>query len=128
MPDSVVERGSYLDDPVVLDVQFQVAPHPAVRADGRGHRLRRFVPGAISPHVVLTGGHQRPGRAHADAIPAVHAGGAGQGHVVFGRYPGVEAAARDGDGEGVLRVLAAGLHALVAQDAARVVAHVRVVV
>src|SRR6185503_627168 len=46
----------------------------------------------------------------------------------LGRDAGVEAAAGDGDREGVLRVLPARLDALVAEDALRVVAHVQVVV
>ena len=72
--------------------------------------------------------HQRAGGADPDAVAAVHAGRVGQADVELGGDPGVEAPAGDRDGEGVLGILAAGLHALVAQDAARVVADVAVVV
>src|SRR6185503_3345077 len=56
------------------------------------------------------------------------AGRGGERDVVLGRDAGGEAAAGQRDGEGVLGVLAAGLDALVADDALRVVADVEVVV
>ena len=126
--DLAVERRGDLDDRVVLDVQVHVAADAAVGADRRRHGLRRLVPGPGLAHGVLAGGHERARRAHADAVAAVHAGGVGEGHVVLGRDARVEAAAGDGDRERVLRVLATGLHALVAEDAARVVADVGLVV
>ena len=72
--------------------------------------------------------HQRAGRADADAVAAVDAGGIGQRHVPLRGDPGIEAAPGDGDRERVLGVLAARLDALVAEDALRVVADVEVVV
>ena len=84
------------------------------------------VPGLA--HVVLGLEHQRAGRADADAVAAVDARRLGQRHGLLGRDPGVEAATRDRDRERVLGVLAAGLDALVAEDALRVVADVEVVV
>ena len=91
-------------------------------------RLLRRVPGAGLAHVVLGLGHQRAGRADADAVAAVDARGLGQGHGLLGRDAGVEPAPGDRDRERVLGVLAAGLDALVAEDALRVVADVEVVV
>ncbi len=72
--------------------------------------------------------HQRARRADGDAVAAVDAGRLGQRHVELGRDVRVEAAAGDGDRERVLVVDAAGLDALVTEDALRVVAHVEVVV
>src|SRR5712691_11787712 len=79
-------------------MQFEVAADAAVGADGSGDGLLRLVPVAGLPQVVLGG----------DA--------------------GLESTAGYRDGEGVLGDLAARLHALVAQDAARVVADVTVIV
>ena len=79
-------------------------------------------------HVVLALEHQRARRADADAVAAVDAGGLGQRRGELGRDARVEAAAGDGDRERVLRLDAAGLDALVAEDALRVVADVEVVV
>ena len=62
---------------------------------------------------------QLPQYTHADS---------GRRDVELGRDPGVEATAGDGDRERVLGVLAARLDALVAEDAARVVPDVEVVV
>ena len=91
-------------------------------------RLPRLVPRARlrSSYSLLE--HQRAGRADADAVAAVDARGVGQRDVGLGRDAGVEAAAGDRDGEGVLGVGAAGLDALVAEDALPVVANVEVVV
>src|SRR4029077_13080073 len=61
-------------------------------------------------------------------VAAVDAGRVGQRDVILGRDAGLEAAAGQRDGEGVLRVRAAGLDALVADDALRVVPDVEVVV
>src|SRR5205814_7314045 len=65
---------------------------------------------------------------HRDAVAAVHAGGVGEDDVVLGRDVSIEAAAGNGDRERVLMVRAAGLDALVTEDALRVVAHVQLVV
>src|SRR6185369_4544544 len=124
----VVDRGGDLDDLFVLDVDGERAADAAVGADGVGGGLAGFVPGAGFAQVVLALEHQGAGGADADAVAAVHAGGVGQPDVVFGGDAGVEAATGDGDGEGVLSVGAAGLDALVADDALRVVADVEVVV
>src|SRR5690242_8597096 len=126
--DVMVQGGGHLHDPVVLYVQVEVAAHAAVGADRGGDRLPRLVPGTGLPHVVLAGEHQRAGGAYPDAVAAVDAGRVGQADVELGGDAGVEPPARHRDGERVLGVLAAGLHALVAQDAARVVADVAVVV
>ena len=72
--------------------------------------------------------HQRAGRADRDAVAAVDAGRVGQRVGVLGGDAGVEPAAGDGDRERVLVLLAAGVDALVAEDALGVVAHVEVVV
>src|SRR5439155_14363652 len=79
-------------------------------------------------HVVLALEHQCPGRAHADAVAAVHARRLRQRRIELGRDVGVEAATCDADREGVLRIDAARLHALVAKDASRVVAYIELVV
>src|SRR5262249_41260492 len=124
----MIERRGHLHDAVVLHVQFEVAADPAVGADGRGDGLLRLVPVAGLPHLVLAGEHERAGGADPDAVAAVHAGRVGQADVELGGDAGVDPAACDSDREGVLRVLPAGFDALVAQDAARVVADVAVVV
>src|SRR5215472_2097335 len=126
--DVMVERGGYLDDPVVLDVQFEVAPDSAVGADGGGDGLPGLVPAAVLPHVVLAGEHQGAGRAYPDAVTAVDTGRIGQADVELGGDAGIKPPAGDRDRERVLGVLTAGLDALVAQDAARVVADIAVVV
>ena len=116
------------DDLVVLHVQLERAADAAVRADRVGDGLVRLVPGAGLAHVVLALEHQRAGRADADAVAAVDAGRVGERRGELGRDARVEAAPGHRDREGVLRVGAAGLDALVAEDALRVVAHVEVVV
>src|SRR6267143_6003727 len=126
--DVVVQRGGDLDDLIVLHAQLQGAADATVGADGVGLSLLRFVPGAGAAHVVFALEHERAGGADADAVAAVNAGGVGERAARLGRDAGVETAAGDGDGEGVLSVLAAGLDALVAEDALRVVADVQVVV
>src|SRR5258708_12958775 len=70
----------------------------------------------------------RAGARCGDAVAGVTAGRVGQGDVELGRDAGVESPASYRDGEGILGHLAARLDALVAQDAARVVADVAVVV
>src|SRR5258708_1952248 len=109
-------------------MQFEVAADTAVGADGGGDGLLRLVPGVGLPEVVLAGEHESAGGADPDAVAAVYAGRVGQAHVELGGDAGVESPAGHRDGEGVLGDLAARLHALVAQDAARVVADVAVVV
>src|SRR5207237_8179280 len=88
----------------------------------------RFAPGAARAQVVLALENQGARRAYADAVAAVHAGRLREPHVELGRDVCVETAARHTDRERVLGIGAARLDALVAEDAARVVAHVEVVV
>ena len=61
-----------------MDVEIQRAPDAAVRADRLGDRLLGLVPRSGGPHVVLGLEHQCAGRAHADAVAAVHTGGIGE--------------------------------------------------
>src|SRR6202042_2635688 len=56
---AAVRRGCYANDLVVLDAQRQGAADAAVRADGVGDRLLRFVPGALGAQRVLLREHQR---------------------------------------------------------------------
>src|SRR6185436_13642259 len=115
-------------DPVVLHVQRERAADAAVGTDGVGRPLPGLVPRACRAHVVLALEHERPGGAHANAVAAVDARRLGHRDVGFGGDPGIEAAAGHRNGEGVLRVDAARLHALVAEDALAVVAQVEIVV
>src|SRR5206468_8398876 len=115
-------------DAVVLDVERERAAHAAVGADRVGRALLGLVPRARRAHVVLALEHEGAGRADADAVAAVDAGRVGQRHVGLGGDARVETAAGHGDRERVLGVDAARLHALVAEHALRVVAHVEIVV
>src|SRR5205814_7077904 len=126
--DAVVEGRRHLHDPVVLHVQLQHAADPAVRTHRLGDRLLRLVPRPRGTHVVLALEHQRPRRADADAVAAVDACRVGQPNLELGRDVRVESAPGDADGKCVLRIDPARLDALVAEAAARVVAHVQLVV
>src|SRR5947208_9388915 len=126
--DVVVEGRGHLHDVVVLDVQLEGAPNPAVGADRLGDGLPCLIPRSRTPHVVLRLEHESPRGAHPDAVPAVDAGGFGEGECELGGDHGVEAPAGHGDGESVLGVHPASLHALVAKDAPGVVAHIQIVV
>ena len=106
----------------------RLQPHAAVGADRVGGGLRSAGPIPRRPHRPFGHWHERAGRAHGDAVPAVHACRLRQGDVVRSRDVGVEATTGDGDGEGVLPVDPAGVDALVAQDALAVVTDVQVVV
>ncbi len=125
---TIFDRRGDLHDLVILDVQRQRAADAAIGADRVGFGLLLFLPLAALAQLVFRGKHQRAGRADADAVPAVDAGRVGERNVVFGRNVGVKAAPRHGDGERVLRVRPAGFHALVAENAFVVVAHVEGVV
>src|SRR5690606_37408202 len=105
------------EDAPVLLVELEVAAHAAVGADGASDRLALGRPAARLPEVQFGRRDQRAGGAHGDAVPAVHAGRLRQRHLVLGGDAGAEAPAGDRDGEGVLGVVAAGLDALVAEDA-----------
>src|SRR5207253_8811685 len=100
----------------------------AVGAEGAHPRLSARVPGAVLPAVVLALEHEGARRTDRDAVAAIDARGTRQRDAHLRRDVRVESAAGDGDGEGILEVVAAGLDALVAEDAFRVVAHVEVVV
>src|SRR5690349_14614353 len=126
--DGVVERRGRLDDLAVLHVQGECAADAAVRADRIGRGLPRGVPGAGLPQFVFAARHQRAGGTHRDAVAAVDARGIRQRDVELGRDARAEAAAGDGDGERVLMIGTAGLHALVAEDALAVIADVEIVV
>ena len=78
--------------------------------------------------VELVRRHQRSRRADGDAVAAVDAGRGRQRDAALGRDVGVEAASGGGDGEGVLRIVAAGVDALVAQHALAIVPDIEVVV
>ena len=73
--DVVVQGRSGFDDPVILNVKSNRAPHPAVRADGIGAGLLRFIPCSALPHFIFSGKHERPRGAHCDAVAAVYTGG-----------------------------------------------------
>src|SRR6202035_5989019 len=100
-----------------LHVERQRAADAAVAADGVRPRLPGLVPLAGAAEVELALGAQRSGGTDGDAVAAVDAGRGGERDVPLGRDPGLEAAAGDGDGEGVLGVEAAGLDAFVAEHA-----------
>src|SRR5665647_1980900 len=126
--DVVVVGRADLDDLVVLDVQRQVAADAAVRADRVDLRLARLVPRAVPAHLELADRHQRAGGADGDAVAAVDARRLRERDVELGGDVRGEATPGHSDGEGVLVVVAAGLDALVTEDALRVVAHVELVV
>src|SRR6186997_2213636 len=109
-------------------MQVELAADPAVRTDRAGDGLFRFVPRAGFAHLVFGGEHQRAGGTDPDAVPAVDARALVEAHRILRRDAGVEPAPGHRDRERVLRVDAAGLHALVTEDAPRVVAHVELVV
>ncbi len=115
-------------DPVVLHVQDQPASDTAEAADRLGGALSLGVPCPRRPKVELGGRHQRPRRAHLDAVAAVHARRVGEWHVVLGGDVSGESAAGDRDDEALLPLLPTRVDALVAEDALGVVAHVEVVV
>ena len=73
--DVVVQWRGGFDDPVILNVKSNGAPHPAVRADGIGAGLPRFIPCSGLPHFIFTRKHERPRGAHSDAVAAVYTGG-----------------------------------------------------
>src|SRR5258705_9327863 len=110
-------RGDF-DDAIVLDVQGQGASHAAVRADGLSPHLGRLVPPALLAQVMLALEHESTGGADADAVAAEHASGIGQGTVELGGDASLEAPPGYGDGEGILSLFAARIHAAIAENAA----------
>src|SRR5277367_6722017 len=128
MSHAVVKRRRHAYDLAVLLVHRKIAAHAAVRTNRVRLSLTVFVPGAGLPHVIFAFEHQRAGGADADAVAAVDTSRVGQGNVELGGDVGGKAAAGHRDGESILRVHAAGLHALVAENALRVIADVKIVV
>src|SRR4030088_834156 len=110
------------------DTATEHASNAAVGTHGLGERLLRLVPGAGLAHVVLALEHQGARRTHTDAVAAVHARGFGKLDGELGRNVRVETTTGNTNRKGVLRIDPAGLDALVAKDAAGVIAHVEVVV
>ena len=125
---AVVQRRGHANDLAVLLVHGQVATHAAIRTDGVSLGLAAFVPGAGLAHVIFALEHQRAGGANADAVAAIDASRIGQRNVKLRGNVGREAATRHGNGKSILRVYAAGFHALVAENAFGVVADVKIVV
>jgi len=113
----VIQRRSHTHDIAILLVNRERASHAAVGTNGVGMSLAGFVPGAGLAHIVFALEHQRSRGADADAVPTVNACGFGQGNIVFGGDVSRKAASGDGDRERILRIHAARLHALVAEDA-----------
>ena len=128
MGDGVVLRARHLHDPVVLRVQREVAAHAAVGADRVGGRLARLVPVARRPASSTRCGASAPrsGTRRCSCRSRRTRSRAGRRRARWrcGRRtpPG------HGDGERVLPLLAAGVDALVAEDALGVVADVELVV
>ena len=124
----MLEGRGHLHDLVVLDVQAECTSDAAIPADRLDLGLARLVPRTGLPVVVLALEHERAGGADGYAVAAIDTGGAWQRNGELRRNARVEPAASNGDGKGVLEVVAAGLDALVAEDALRVIAHVEVIV
>ena len=124
----MILRGGRFDDSVVLNMEFEVATHPAVGANGLRDRLFALVPGVRLSHIEFGFRHQRTCRADRDAVPAVDAGGFCKGDVELGRDANVKSSTGGGDGEGILRVLPTGFHAFVAEDAPAIVSHIQRIV
>ena len=128
MRDRHVERRCHLHDLIVLDVQRQRTADATVGANRVRHRLATLIPRSRFAAIVLRAEHQGTGRAHGDAIPAVHARRARKRYGELRRDARIEAAPGDGDRVRVLIVDAARLDALVAQNAFPVVADVQLVI
>src|SRR5262249_15274203 len=125
--DVVVVGARHLDDRVVLHVQLEGAADTAIGTDRLRHGLLVLAPVTRLAELVLGAEHERARRAHGDAVAAVDACRLGEDGVELRRDAGVEAAPGDMDGEGVLVLLAAGVDALVTEDALAVVADVELV-
>jgi hypothetical protein len=124
----VIVRGRDLHDLVVLHVEREIAADATVRADGVGLCLSSLVPRAGGPHVELALERQCTRRAHGDAVSAVDARRVGERHRKLSGDARVETSTGYADRECVLPLVAAGVHALVAEDALAVVANVKIVV
>jgi hypothetical protein len=92
-------------------VQLEHAADAAVRAYRLGYLLPVLVSCAGLSHVVLALEHERSGRTHPDAVPAVNACRLGELHRELGGDVRIEASPGDADGERVLRVDATGFDA-----------------
>ena len=124
----LIEWRAGLDDAIVLGMQRQRASDSTVRADCVGRFLPGFVPLPRFAEIMLALEHQGPRRTHPDTVPAVHAGRVRERNVEFRRDSRVKPTAGHGNRERVLRINAAGLDALVAENAFGVVANVQFVV
>src|SRR5579859_180650 len=109
-------------------MQPEFTPHSAVRANGIYLLLLRVVPGPITTHLKLRTSYQRACRADRHAVAAVDARRLSQRDIESRIDVRAKAAARSGEREGMLRVRATRLDTLVAEDAPRIVAHVKPVV
>src|SRR5579884_2821612 len=124
----VFDWRSHFDDAIVLHVQRQRASDAAVRTHRIGLRLLLFAPRSVAPHLVFRAEHQRAGRADADAVSAIDTCRIGQRRVELGRNRRIKTAARDRNGERVLRLRTARFDAFVAKNAFCVVAYVQLIV
>ena len=123
-----VERRGDFHNLLILDVERDRAAHTAIGADGVGAGLLRLIPGSRLPHFIFAYEHQRAGRADANTVAAVDAGRIRQRRGIFGRDARFKPAPRHGDSESILRVYAAGLNALVAENTLGVVAQIQFIV
>ena len=128
MRDAMILRGGGFDDSVVLHMEFEVATHAAVGANGLRDRLFALVPRFRLSHIEFGFRHESSRWADRDAVPTVDAGGLCERDVEFGGYANVKSSTRGSDGESVLRVFPTGFHAFVAEDAPAVVSHIQRVV
>ncbi len=124
----MIDRRGDLDDPVVLDVEIEVATHPAERADRASDALAFFFPHLGLSQLVFRSEHQCSGWTHPDAVAAEDTGTLGQVNVELGRDPGVESPPGNGNSEGVLGIFATGFDALVAENALGVITHIEGVI
>src|SRR5271163_4703431 len=114
MSHAMVKRRGHANDLAFLLVHSEVTAYAAIRTDRVSLSLAAFIPCAGLAHVIFALEHQGAGGADANAVTAVDASRVGQGNVKFGGNVGREAATGDRNRKGVLRVYAAGFHALVA--------------
>jgi hypothetical protein len=113
MSHAMVKGRGHANDPAVLLKHGEVAAYSAIRTDGVSLGLEAFVPCAGLAHVIFAFKHQRAGGADTNAVAAIDASRVGQRNVEFSRNVGGKTATRHGNRESVLRVHAAGFHALV---------------
>src|SRR5215471_6014695 len=124
----MVQRRAHFHDSSVLSVDTQFASHSAIRANRFRACLSRSVPRSRGAHVVFRLRHQRARGAHTDAVPAIDARRFRQRNLKFRGNMRVKSASRHADRKGILCIDAARLHALVAEDAFRVVPYIQRVI